>query len=122
VAAGRPGGVGAGAGEPHDGLSSPLSGTADIHPVLSEDYAVKITRNWNVPGSGAGYVARFEVLKSFIDGYRIEEAGGRAHREYWIPAADMDALNAAIVATIELVAAFGEGTDPKKGGPEGPPL
>ena len=79
-----------------------------FYPVLSEEYAVKIARDWNVPASGAGYVTRFEVLKAFLDGYRVEEAGGRAHREYWIPAEDLPAFNAAIVGPIEVVAAFGD--------------
>jgi hypothetical protein len=28
-------------------------------PVLTEDYAVKIARDWNVPAGGAGFVTRF---------------------------------------------------------------
>jgi hypothetical protein len=77
-----------------------------FYPVLSEDYAVKIARDWNVPASGAGFVTRFEVLKSFLDGYEVQEAGGRAHREYWIPAEALDAFNGAIVGRIEVVAEF----------------
>ncbi len=77
-----------------------------FYPVTSEDYAVKIARDWNVPASGAGYVTRFEVLKSFLDAYPIQDAGGRAHREYWIPAGDLPAFNAAIVGEIEVVAEF----------------
>src|SRR3546814_9254257 len=59
-----------------------------FYPVTTEDYAIKIARDWNVRASGSGYVTRFEVLKSYLDGYRIETAGGRAHQEYWIPAED----------------------------------
>jgi hypothetical protein len=77
-----------------------------FYPVLSEDYAVKIARDWNVPASGVGFVTRFEVRKAFLDAYAPQEAGGRAHREYWIPAADLTAFNAAIVGTIEVVARF----------------
>jgi hypothetical protein len=79
-----------------------------IYPVLSEDYAVKIARDWNVPASGAGFVTRFEVLKSFIDQYEPQEAGGRAHREYWIAAEELPAFNAAIVGEIEIVRRFPE--------------
>ena len=78
-----------------------------FYPVLSEDYAVKIARDWNVPASGAGYVTRFEVRKDYLDNYEVQLAGGRAHQEYWIPAEDMDAFNAAIVGEIEVVAEFG---------------
>jgi hypothetical protein len=77
-----------------------------FYPVTTEDYAVRIARDWNVPASGAGFVTRFAVLKSFLDGYAVQEAGGRGHREYWIPAEDLPAFNAAIVGEIELVAEF----------------
>lgn len=77
-----------------------------FYPVTTEAYAVKIARDWNVPASGSGYVTRFEVLKSFLDNYRVEEAGGREHREYWIPAEELSAFNDAIVGEIEVVAEF----------------
>ncbi|HTU09908.1 MAG TPA: hypothetical protein VMG08_03330 [Allosphingosinicella sp.] len=77
-----------------------------FYPVLSEAYAVKIARDWNVPASGAGYVTRFEVRKAFLDGYKVREAGGRAHLEYWIPADRLDAFNAAIVGEIAVVRTF----------------
>lgn len=79
-----------------------------FYPVLTEDYAVKIARDWNVPASGAGFVTRFEVRKDFLDRYQVQEAGGRAHREYWIPAEALDAFNAAIVGEIEVVRRFPE--------------
>ena len=77
-----------------------------FYPVLSEDYAVKIARDWNVPESGAGFVTRFEVKTSYLRRYPVQEAGGRAHLEYWIPADEMDAFNAAIVGKMEVVRSF----------------
>jgi hypothetical protein len=77
-----------------------------FYPVLTEDYAVKIARDWNVPASGAGFVTRFEVRKDYLDAYPVQKAGGRAHREYWIPGEEMDSFNAAIVGRIEIVARF----------------
>ena len=77
-----------------------------FYPVLSEDYAVKIARDWNVPASGAGFVTRFAARKDFLDRYAAQEAGGRAHREYWIPAEELDAFNEAIIGPIEVVARF----------------
>ena len=77
-----------------------------FYPVLSEAYAVQIARDWNVPASGAGFVTRFDVLKSFLDRYRVEHAGSKAHLEYWIPAQDLDDFNKAIVGKIEVTAAF----------------
>jgi hypothetical protein len=77
-----------------------------FYPVLTRDYAVKIARDWNVPASGGGFVTQFRVLKSFLDRYAPQEAGGRAHREYWIPAEDLPAFNSAIVGRIEVVDLF----------------
>lgn len=77
-----------------------------FYPVLSEEYAVKIAREWNVPAEGAGHVTRFEVSRSFMSRYPVREAGGRAHLEYWIPSEDLDALNSAIVGLIEVVLSF----------------
>jgi hypothetical protein len=77
-----------------------------FYPVLTEDYAVKIARDWNVKASGAGYVTRFQVDRAFLDRYRVEEAGGSQHREYWIPAEELPAFNAAIVGLIEVIAEF----------------
>jgi len=77
-----------------------------FYPVVTEDYAVKIARDWNVVHDGAGFVTRFEVAKDFLDRYEVQEAGGRAHREYWIPAEDMDDFNAALVGPIEVVASY----------------
>jgi hypothetical protein len=77
-----------------------------FYPVLSRDYAVKIARDWNVPASGAGFVTRFDVRRDFLARYAPQEAGGREHREYWIPAEDLPAFNAAIVGPIEIVDRF----------------
>src|SRR6202795_4653428 len=77
-----------------------------FYPVLSEDYAVKIARDWNVPASGSGFVTRFEVQRTFLDKYTIQKAGGSAHLEYWIPAEHMAAFNNAIVGEIRVVAEF----------------
>jgi hypothetical protein len=77
-----------------------------FYPVLSEDYAVKIARDWNVPASGSGFVTRFKVQRSFLDNYSVQQAGGSSHLEYWIPAEDLVAFNQAIVGAIEIVAEF----------------
>ena len=77
-----------------------------FYPVLTEDYAVKIARDWNVKASGSGFVTRFDVLKAFLDDYEVHEAGGRAHLEYWIPAEEMDAFNAAIIGRIQVTQRF----------------
>lgn len=77
-----------------------------FYPVLTEDYAIRIARDWNVSRDGAGYVTRFEVLKSFLDAYAPQEAGGQAHKEYWIPAEELDKFNTAIVGEISITQTF----------------
>lgn len=77
-----------------------------FYPVLTEEYAVKIARDWNVPASGSGFVTRFAVKRSFIGRYEVQQAGGRSHLEYWIPAEELGAFNAAIVGLIEVVQSF----------------
>ncbi|GAB3163292.1 hypothetical protein GCM10027059_17500 [Myceligenerans halotolerans] len=49
-----------------------------FYPVLNEDYATRIARDWNVKHSGAGFVTRFDVAKSFLDSYVVQQVGGRA--------------------------------------------
>lgn len=77
-----------------------------FYPVLNEDYATKIARDWNVKASGVGFVTRFEVAKEFLDRYEVQQAGGRTILEYWIPAEDLDELNENIVGQIEVVAQY----------------
>jgi hypothetical protein len=83
-----------------------LSEQPIFYPVLDEDYARTIARDWNVPASGKGYVTRFRVSKAFLDGYQVQQAGGRHHIEYWIPAEDLPAFNAALIGEIEVVAEY----------------
>src|SRR5271155_6004965 len=77
-----------------------------FYPVLTEEYAVKIARDWNVPASGAGFVTRFQIERSCIERYEVKEAGGQSHQEYWIPAEDLPAFNQAIIGLIEVVHRF----------------
>ena len=55
---------------------------------------------------GAGFVLRFAVRHAFLQRYEVQQAGGRQHLEYWIPAEDLPDFNRAIVGKIELVASY----------------
>lgn len=77
-----------------------------FYPVLTEDYAVKIARGWNVKASGSGYVTRFSVRSSFLNRYEVQNAGGSQHQENWIPAEDLARFNENIVGLIEVIAEF----------------
>jgi hypothetical protein len=80
-----------------------------FYPVLNEQYAAKIARDWNTRDERSGfvgYVVRFEVRNAFLDKYHVHVAGSSDHQEYWIPAADLDLLNDNVVGTIEVVKKF----------------
>ena len=77
-----------------------------FYPVTTRAYAERIARLWNSRTDGGGHVLRFDVLKSALDRYPVQEAGGRANQEHWIPAEDLAAFNEAIVGQIELVESF----------------
>ncbi|MEW4488141.1 hypothetical protein AB1L42_08670 [Thalassoglobus sp. JC818] len=90
-----------------------------FYPVLTEDYAIRISRDWNTKDPNSqyvGYVLRFDVMKFFLDRYEIHEAGGRELREYWIPAEHLDEFNDNIVGTISITHEFrptGQDQEPK---------
>ena len=77
-----------------------------FYPVLNEDYARQIARDWNVRDSGSGYVTRFAVRSEFLARYRVQTVGAPSHRELWVPAADLADFNANIVGLIEVIAEF----------------
>lgn len=80
-----------------------------FYPVLTEEYATQIARDWNTQDerSGfAGYVLRFQVRAEFLSEYDVHTAGSSQHREYWIPAVELAEFNANIVGTIEVVSEF----------------
>ena len=77
-----------------------------FYPVLDQEYATMIARDWNVNQSCSGYVTRFRVRRSFLNRYEVHQVGGRTILEYWIPAEDLAEFNANIVETIEVVARY----------------
>jgi hypothetical protein len=58
------------------------------------------------PASGTGYVTRFRVRSQLAARYPVRQAGGKTILELWIPAEDLDELNANIVGRIEVVHEF----------------
>jgi len=77
-----------------------------FYPVLTEEYAHQIARDWNVKASGAGYVTRFEVASASLDRYPAQTVGGAEHRELWIPAEELAELNRQIIGKIEVIAEY----------------
>src|SRR5258708_6473305 len=77
-----------------------------FYPVLNEEYARQIAREWNVPASGSGYVTRFAVRKEFLARYPEQQVGASIHREVWIPAEELAEMNRNIVGLIEVIAEY----------------
>lgn len=77
-----------------------------FYPVLLEEYAIQIARDWNARDGKSGYVTRFQVRKTFLDRYEIHQVGGSQHLEYWIPAEELDEFNRNIVGQIEVIAEY----------------
>ena len=80
-----------------------------FYPVLNEEYATQIARDWNAKYNEdkIGYVTKFEVKKEFLARYETKIVGGKTHEEYWIPAEDLEEFNRNIVGKIEVIAEFG---------------
>ena len=91
-----------------------------FYPVLTEEYAIKIARDWNAKDAKTdytGYVTRFRVRSSYLDRFDVRQVGGREHVEYWIPAEELDEFNAHVVGEIEVIHEF-HGEPPER--PRGP--
>jgi hypothetical protein len=77
-----------------------------FYPVLNQEYATQIARDWNVKASGAGFVTRFKIDAAFVRRYKVETVGGSLHRELWVPAEELAEFNRHIVGRIEMIAEF----------------
>jgi len=79
-----------------------------FYPVLSEEYATQIARDWNARYSETkvGYVTRFQIRSEHLKRYQIQTVGGSMHQEYWIPAEELAEFNQNIVGTIEVIAEY----------------
>jgi len=86
-----------------------LSHQPIFYPVLNEEYAIQIARDWNTKDEASGfigYVTRFSVDAEFLSRYQPKIVGGTQHREYWIPAEDLESLNRSIVGVIDVTHEF----------------
>jgi hypothetical protein len=85
-----------------------------FYPVLNEEYAAQIARDWNVRDGGSGYVTRFVVNAEILNKYEVKQVGSSIHKELWIPAEELEELNQNIIGKIEVIAEFHKNEiDPK---------
>jgi len=77
-----------------------------FYPVMNEEYAIQIARDWNVPASGSGFVTRFAVNKVYCEKFKEQNVGGPIHNELWVPAEELDEFNDNIIGGIEVTRSF----------------
>ena len=80
-----------------------------FYPVLNGEYALQIARDWNTKDEASGYrgyVVKFDVRTESLNTYDVHVVGDALHREYWIPARELDDLNRNIVGMIEVIQEF----------------
>lgn len=77
-----------------------------FYPVMNEEYAIQIARDWNVPASGSGYVTRFKVRTDYLKKFEVQNVGGEIHNELWVPAEELEEFNRNIVGGIEVTKSF----------------
>ncbi len=88
-----------------------------FYPVLNQEYATRIARDWNTKDAASGYadyVMRFRVRADYLARYTMQTVGAATHREYWIPAEDLLEFSANIIGPIEVVAEY-HGSPEQKG-------
>ncbi|MGE5333172.1 MAG: hypothetical protein ACM3N4_00600 [Nitrososphaerota archaeon] len=79
-----------------------------FYPVLNEEYARQIAREWNARDGKHGYVTRFAVETAFLSRYEVQRVGSAIHQEYWIPAEDLEDFNQHIAGKIAVIATYPE--------------
>src|SRR5215470_13501839 len=77
-----------------------------FYPVLFEDYARQIARDWNARDGKRGYVTRFAIQSAYLKHFEVHQVGSSLHQEYWIPAMELPAFNQHIVGLIEVLAEY----------------
>ena len=77
-----------------------------FYPVLNQEYAAQIARDWNVKESGSGFVTRFEMKREYLKRFPRQVVGGPMHEELWVPAEELNEFNSNIVGQIEVVETF----------------
>lgn len=83
-----------------------------FYPVTTFGYAEKIARDWNSvlpPPNNEGFVTRFEIDAATAARYPVQQAGGRAHEELWVPAEELEDFNDGLVGPIDIVARYRDG-------------
>jgi hypothetical protein len=80
-----------------------------FYPVVTQEYAEQIARNWNTKDERSGfvgYVLEFDVDSEYLRRFDVQKAGSNKHLEYWIPAEELAEFNQHICGKIRLISKF----------------
>ncbi|PQO37191.1 hypothetical protein DTL21_04365 [Bremerella cremea] len=80
-----------------------------FYPVLTEEYAIFIAKQWNTkdPNSGfVGYVLQFDIDADYVQQFPVQNVGGPESLELWVPAEELETFNDQIVGTIQVIYEF----------------
>lgn len=78
-----------------------------FYPVLNEDYATQIARDWNTrEPAGEGFVTQFQVDAGYVSKFDRQVVGSRVHEELWVPAEELLEFNRHIIGVISVIAVF----------------
>ncbi|WP_058189873.1 hypothetical protein [Terracidiphilus gabretensis] len=86
-----------------------LEGQPIFYPVLNEEYASFIAREWNTKDEASGYVGYvlcFAVQPEYLTGFEIQKVGSSTALEYWIPAERLEEFNSKIIGKIEIISMY----------------
>jgi len=80
-----------------------------FYPVLTEDYAHQIARDWNTTDKASGYsgfVTRFDVAVDYLEQFEEKTVGESHHQELWVPAEQLSDFNKQIDGDIVVIATY----------------
>jgi len=80
-----------------------------FYPVVHQEYAEQIARDWNTRDERSGwvgYVLEFQVDADFVARFEVRKVGATKHLEYWVPASELDELNRHIQGDIRVIQRF----------------
>ncbi len=85
-----------------------------FYPVLNEEYATRIAREWNTKDAengNVGYVLSFYIDTQYLDRFETQQVGDEQCLEYWVPAERLDEFNSNISGQITVVSEWRSETD-----------
>jgi hypothetical protein len=77
-----------------------------FYPVMNEEYAIQISKEWNVKAYGAGFVTKFQVNEDYLKRFKVQNVGGPIHNELWVPPEELEEFNDNIVGQIQVIKSF----------------